>query len=205
MPDNTVFIPRPALRAVCTELDICHYLFGQNPQNDTLPSDWFQPLILRSADDTRDAGLYSDDVRKLIIRCTTALRNLLMQYREKLEEHLTLLRQLRVEKDKIEELLASREEKVDRDLLRFDTETKLCGDRPLLNMDYLLVGPETGWRAGAAIEGVASMRNEEAQLAEYAAIRRENGELGYSIEWIEYGDGRRNSFFGFSISQYHSP
>jgi hypothetical protein len=103
-----------------------------------------------------------------------------MQHREKLEEHLTLLRQLRVEKDKIEELLASREERVDRDLLRFDTETKLCGDRPLLNMDYLLVGPETGWRAGAVIEEVASMRNEEAQLAEFAAIRREHDELGYS-------------------------
>lgn len=178
MPD-TVSIPRPALRAVLAELDICHYLFGQNPENDTLPSDWFRRLVLTSTADTRDVGLDSDDVRKLIIRCTTALRSLLMQHREKLEEHLFLLRQLRAEKNKIEDLLASREETVNVDLLRLDTETgRWGGIREPLNMDSMLLGPETGWRA-LAIEEIASTRTEE-ELEEYAAIRRNNDALGYS-------------------------
>ncbi|KIW54074.1 hypothetical protein PV05_06464 [Exophiala xenobiotica] len=178
MPD-TVFISRPALRALLAELDICHYLFGQNPQNGTLPSDWFRPLVLTSADDTRDVGFYSDDVRKLIIRCTSALRSLLMQHREKLEEHLFLLRQLRAEKNKIEDLLAGREETVNTDLLRLDTETgRWGGIREPLNMNSMLLGPETGWRA-MGIEELASTRTEQ-ELEEYAAIHRDNDELRYS-------------------------
>ncbi len=102
-----------------------------------------------------------------------------MQHREKLEEHLFLLRQLRAEKNKIEDLLAGREETVNTDLLRLDTETgRWGGIREPLNMNSMLLGPETGWRA-MGIEELASTRTEQ-ELEEYAAIHRDNDELRYT-------------------------
>jgi len=110
---DTVQIPLALLRTLLVELDSCADFLHlhRHQQEESLPSDWFRCLILiPQAQDTggqtgeSDVELYSDDVRKLIERCLSAVRGMVIQYRKTVQVGVDALRMLEVERGRLYEL-----------------------------------------------------------------------------------------------------
>lgn len=106
---DTVQIPLPLLRTLLAELDGCADFLRAHPdqqeENVHLPSDWFRCLILTPQATGDDVELYSDDVRKLIERCLSAIRGLVGRYRRTVDGGVDALRMLEVERGRLDMLV----------------------------------------------------------------------------------------------------
>ncbi|KAJ9637948.1 uncharacterized protein PV06_04529 [Exophiala oligosperma] len=162
---HSILIPRPILKAILTELDMCHYIFGPIAQNDILPSDWFRALLIHQPNDTDNIRLEDDDVRKLVIRSITALRGLFLRLRERSDEHLTALRLLHVERGRFDSLLAKNRQRDSTRLVRLATSNdrmeRISADIELLNMDPRSMGSQELHGDWLGCEGPSSSNDDQ--------------------------------------------
>ncbi|KAL6252307.1 hypothetical protein RBB50_000025 [Rhinocladiella similis] len=179
---QSILIPRPVLKALLVELDMCHYMFGPIVQNDILPSDWFRALLITHPNNAENIRLDNDDVRRLVIRSTTALRGVILRLRERSDEHLSALRLLHVERGRVDSMLA-RNRELDRSrLLRFATSNarmdRMSAETDTLNLEGNSVGSrENGgdWLGGGGPSARENDYNGYSghRRVELAAVRRE--------------------------------
>jgi len=77
---DTVLIPRCLLRAILVELDKCNELLDEDDERMPPSDEWFRTLILSPTDEgLGDVDLYSDDVKRLIDRCLSVIRDLMQR------------------------------------------------------------------------------------------------------------------------------
>jgi len=171
---QSILIPRPVLQALLAELDMCYEMFGPTMQNDVLPSAWFRPLLITHANGAENIRLDNDDVRRLVIRSTTALRGAIFRFHERADEYLCALRSLRTERSRVDDMLARNRERDHSRLLRLATSNarieRISANENLLNLDGCIMGYRESHERWPGDEG-PSFRNDD-DVGGYSGHRR---------------------------------